>query len=161
MALPKRNTAIAIMLLAFVIIVPSFFMLTQIKHEQAPYDQLAIINKTQVKVILTTGQTYLSPSILSSTTQTLEALDIFDIVKKAAWLGQTLPTTQLSWQYKGQTLVYMQILGPYNGEYHVEFSKCTISEIAINCNGQIINFGVAATNPDEGFAFIWLNSDQI
>jgi len=123
---------------------------------QVPSSHQAIITQTTVKVTVGNLVFDLTPALINSNIQTIYAIDIFDVVKKAQWANQDFPVTQWSWQYKGQTALYMQIWGPRNNEYLVEFSRCAISGISINCKGQTINFEAAINPQSEGFAFIWI-----
>jgi hypothetical protein len=156
----KQHVIAILLLLSFAIIIPSFFMLSQM-GPKIPSDHLAIIDQTTVKATISSAIVVnLTPVLIGANTQTLQALDLFDLVKKAQWYQLDFPMTQWSWQYKGQTLLYMQIWGPkITGSiitYYVQFSKATFSGMTINCKGQIFNFEVAMAPQSEGFAYIWI-----
>ena len=123
-----------------------------------PASHKAIINETEVQAKISSGilKATLSVSLMESNKQKITALDIFDITRKARWVNKELPYSLWKWTYNGETLVFMRIWGPNDGQYLVEFSKITMSEVYIDVNGQTHSFPLADKEFGGYEAYWWL-----
>jgi len=123
-----------------------------------PASHKAIVEKTKVEAKISSDilKAQLSPSLIESGNQKITALDIMDISKKARWINLKHDYTLWKWTYKDEPLIFMRIWGPKDGEYLVEFSKMTMTEIYINVAGETHQFPLADKEFGGFEAYWWL-----
>ena len=156
---PQKTTAfiVLILLMGFGFLAGSFFggFFGQLT---VPASHQAIVKETKVEAQISSGTLKVSliSSLVESGNQEITALDVLNIAKKARWINQNLPYTLWKWSYKGEPLVFMRIWGPKDGEYLVEFSKMTMTEIYINVAGETHQFPLADKEFGGFEAYWWL-----
>ena len=123
-----------------------------------PASHKAIVKETKVEAKISSDilKAQLSPSLIESGNQKITALDIMDISKKARWINLKHDYTLWKWTYKDEPLIFMRIWGPKDGEYLVEFSKMTMTEIYINVAGETHQFPLADKEFGGFEAYWWL-----
>ena len=123
-----------------------------------PASHQAIVKETKVEAKISSDilKAQLSPSLIESGNQKITALDIMDISKKARWINLKHDYTLWKWTYKDEPLIFMRIWGPKDGEYLVEFSKMTMTEIYINVAGETHQFPLADKEFGGFEAYWWL-----
>jgi len=124
----------------------------------APASHKAIVEATKVEALINNvaPKTSLIASLVESGNQEITALDIIDIADKAKWVNLKYACTLWKWTYRGETLVFMRIWGPKDGECLVEFSKITMSPIYIDVSGNTHQFPLADKEFGGFEAYWWL-----
>ena len=123
-----------------------------------PASHKAIVELTKVEALISSDipKASLIASLAESGSQEITALDIKDIAKKTRWANKKYDCTLWKWTYRGETLVFMRVWGPKDGECLVEFSKITMSPVYVDVSGSTHQFPLA----DKAFggfeAYWWL-----